>query len=39
MADEVMVRRVGRPFRELRDELDAEFVELVRRMCAIGEAA
>jgi hypothetical protein len=38
VADEIFVGRKGR-FGQLRDELDAEFVDMVKRMIAVKDAA
>jgi len=37
VADEIYASRES-PFRVLRDDLDAEFIALVQRMCAVTEA-
>jgi hypothetical protein len=38
VADEVLAGRFARLFAPVRDELDAEFGELIRRMVAVGQA-
>jgi hypothetical protein len=39
VADQVMPKHVSRPFLAMRDELDLEFQSLIRRLCAMSEAA